>query len=66
MTVYQCNPNRIIHAFIRVYYPGGFYNTTINYRPYITLSEAVREQMGEGVIYSPIDEFFNVKTVEKT
>jgi hypothetical protein len=64
MTVYQYNPNRIIHAFIRVYYPGGFYNTTINYLAYTTLSEAVREQMGEGAIYSPIDEFNNVKTLK--
>lgn len=58
--------NPIQHAYVRIYYPGGFYNTTINFSPYSTLSEAVREQMGEGVIYSPIDEFLNIKTVEKT
>lgn len=64
MTVYEYNPNRFIHAYVRIYYPGGFYNTTINFSPFSTLSEAIREQMGEGVIYRPIDEFNNVKTLK--
>lgn len=65
MTINQYYRTTIIHAFVRIYNTHGFYNTVVNFRPYLTLKEAVREQIGEGTVYSEIDQFNNIKSLER-